>query len=94
MKFALIERKDEFEVLESCRSEVWSYLCQGMTRQDIAIALKVDASTISRDIEHLTLKSSNTDMAKKTGISISLWIAFPHWFESTNMNIASKSLAP
>jgi DNA-binding NarL/FixJ family response regulator len=57
MKFALIERKDEFEVLESCRSEVWSYLCQGMTRQDIAIALKVDASTISRDIEHLTLKS-------------------------------------
>ena len=39
------------------RSEVWSYLCQGMTRQDIATALKVDASTISRDIEYLTLKS-------------------------------------
>jgi len=67
-----------------------------MTRQDIAIALKVDASTISRDIEHLTLKSQQyiDDMAKKTAISISLWIAFPHWFESTNMNIASKSLAP
>jgi D-arabinose 1-dehydrogenase-like Zn-dependent alcohol dehydrogenase len=28
-----------------------------MTRQDIAIALKVDASTISRDIECLTVKS-------------------------------------
>jgi IS30 family transposase len=68
MKFALIERKDEIEVLESCRSEVWSYLCQGMTRQDIAIALKVDASTISRDIEYLTLKSQQyiDDMAKKT----------------------------
>jgi hypothetical protein len=45
------------------RSEVWSYLCQ-----DIAIALKVDASTISRDIEYLTLKSQQyiDDMAKKT----------------------------
>jgi DNA-binding CsgD family transcriptional regulator len=50
------------------RSEVWSYLCQGMTRQDIAIALKVDASTVSRDIEYLTLKSQQyiDDMAKKT----------------------------
>ena len=50
------------------RSEVWSYLCQGMTRQDIATALKVDASTISRDIEYLTLKSQQyiDDMAKKT----------------------------
>src|SRR3977135_174614 len=50
------------------RSEVWSYLCQGMTRQDIAKALKVDASTISRDIEYLTLKSQQyiDDMAKKT----------------------------
>ena len=39
-----------------------------MTRQDIAIALKVDASTISRDIEYLTLKSQQyiDDMAKKT----------------------------
>jgi hypothetical protein len=38
-----------------------------MTRQDIATALKVDASTISRDIEHLTLKSQQyiDDMAKK-----------------------------
>ena len=46
------------------RSEVWSYLC----RQDIAIALKVDASTVSRDIEYLTLKSQQyiDDMAKKT----------------------------
>jgi hypothetical protein len=37
-----------------------------MTRQDIAIALKVDASTISRDIEYLTLKSQQyiDDMAK------------------------------
>jgi len=50
------------------RSEVWSYLCQGMTRLDIAKALKVDASTISRDIEYLTLKSQQyiDDMAKKT----------------------------
>lgn len=50
------------------RSEVWIYLCQGMTRQDIAIALKVDASTISRDIESLTLKSQQyiDDLAKKT----------------------------
>jgi IS30 family transposase len=50
------------------RSEVWTYLCQGMTRQDIAKALKVDASTISRDIEYLTLKSQQyiDDMAKKT----------------------------
>ena len=50
------------------RSDVWSYLCQGMTRQDIAVALKVDASTISRDIEYLTLKSQQyiDDMAKKT----------------------------
>src|SRR2546422_9503324 len=50
------------------RSEVWSYLCQGMTRQDIARALKVDASTISRDIAYLTLKSQQyiEDMAKKT----------------------------
>jgi hypothetical protein len=50
------------------RSEVWSYLCRGMTRQDIARALKVDASTISRDIEYLTLKSQQyiDDMAKKT----------------------------
>jgi DNA-binding CsgD family transcriptional regulator len=50
------------------RSEVWSYLCQGMTRQDIAIALKVDASTVSRDIEYLTIKSQQYiyDMAKKT----------------------------
>ncbi len=48
------------------RSEVWSYLCQGMTRQDIAIALKVDASTISRDIQYLTLKSQQyiDDLAK------------------------------
>ena len=39
-----------------------------MTRQDIAKALKVDASTISRDIEYLTLKSQQyiDDMAKKT----------------------------
>jgi len=39
-----------------------------MTRQDIATALKVDASTISRDIEYLTLKSQQyiDDMAKKT----------------------------
>ncbi|MGB7957132.1 MAG: hypothetical protein WCF23_24420 [Candidatus Nitrosopolaris sp.] len=37
-----------------------------MTRQDIATALKVDASTISRDIEYLTLKSQQyiDDMAK------------------------------
>src|SRR2546426_12210121 len=50
------------------RSEVWKYLCQGMTRQDIAKALKVDASTISRDIEYLTLQSQQyiDDMAKKT----------------------------
>ncbi len=50
------------------RSEVWSYLCQGMTRQDIATALKVDASTVSRDIEYLTLKSQQyiDDMTKKT----------------------------
>ena len=50
------------------RSEVWKYLCQGMTRQDIAQALKVDPSTISRDIEYLTLKSQQyiDDMAKKT----------------------------
>ena len=50
------------------RSEVWSYSCQGMTRQDIAKALKVDASTISRDIEYLTIKSQQyiDDMAKKT----------------------------
>jgi DNA-binding CsgD family transcriptional regulator len=54
--------------IASRRSEVWSYLCQGMTRQDIATALKVDASTISRDIEYLTLKSQQyiDDMAKKT----------------------------
>ena len=47
---------------------MWSYLCRGMTRQDIATALKVDASTISRDIEYLTLKSQQyiDDMAKKT----------------------------
>lgn len=47
---------------------MWTYLCQGMTRQDIAKALKVDASTISRDIEYLTLKSQQyiDDMAKKT----------------------------
>ena len=39
-----------------------------MTRQDIATALKVDASTISRDIGYLTLKSQEyiDDMAKKT----------------------------
>jgi IS30 family transposase len=39
-----------------------------MTRQDIAKALKVDASTISRDIEYLTIKSQQyiDDMAKKT----------------------------
>jgi hypothetical protein len=50
------------------RSEVWSYLCQGMTRQDIATTLRVDASTISRDIEYLTIKSQQyiDDMAKKT----------------------------
>ena len=50
------------------RSEVWSYLSQGMTRQDIAKALNVDASTISRDIEYLALKSQQyiDDMAKKT----------------------------
>jgi IS30 family transposase len=50
------------------RSEVWRYLCQGMTCQDIAAALKVDASTISRDIEYLTFKSQQyiDDMAKKT----------------------------
>lgn len=48
------------------RSEVWRYLCQGVTLQDIAIALKVDASTMSRDIEYLTLKSQQyiDDMAK------------------------------
>jgi hypothetical protein len=39
-----------------------------MTRQDIARALKVDTSTISRDIEYLTIKSQQyiDDMAKKT----------------------------
>ena len=36
------------------QSEVWGYLCQGKTRQDIATALKI-AGTIGRDIEYLTL---------------------------------------
>ena len=39
-----------------------------MTRQDIATALKVDASTVSRYIEYLILNSQQyiDDMAKKT----------------------------
>jgi hypothetical protein len=47
------------------RSEIWSYFCQRMTRQDIATALKVDASTVSRYIEYL-IKSQQyiDDMAK------------------------------
>jgi IS30 family transposase len=50
------------------RQKLWTLLTRGMKGYEIAKELKVDPSTISRDIQYLTLQSQKflTDLAKQT----------------------------
>jgi IS30 family transposase len=41
------------------REKLWTLLTRGMKGYEIAKELNVDPSTISRDIEYLTLQSQN-----------------------------------
>ena len=46
-------------VINKRRQKLWTLLTRGMKTYDIAKELKVDHSTISRDIKYLTAQSQN-----------------------------------
>ena len=60
--------KNTRPVIDQRREIVWSMLAKGMKSYEIAQELKVDPSTISRDVQYLTSQSQKflDNMAKET----------------------------
>jgi IS30 family transposase len=60
--------KNTKPVIDERRQRIWGMLVKGMKSYEIAKELKVDPSTISRDVQYLTSQSQKflDDLAKES----------------------------